>query len=188
MKKPSGRSEANPFPVDEDEEIAIGQYVLNFFDDDKGGHPNPLFAVGPEDDLADRLERADNIIKYLVMLLIFSGEKIVPLRRIYEAAPEAERLYKAMKREATIKGVSIRGMSEKNRERAVREEYEGHKSDFKHLKEEHLRFSYNFQEGQEPRDFFGRMLEKYIESHDVKSPGSQSLYKIYNRMKKHRAI
>jgi len=185
LKKEFKHTKENHFALDDDDQAIIGQYVFNFLSDKEADRKNPFFTLCPDDDWEDKLARADNIIKHLVMNVFFSIGHVIPLGRIYEAAPEIERLYEAIRSEADRKGISIDDLKESDKKAAVYEEFNKYEVEFKYLKAEHLKFSYVFQKRQARRDFLGHMFEKYIDSTGSKSVGAQRLYKIYNQMQRY---
>lgn len=150
-------------------------------------HRNTLYLSGSDDDLEDKLARAERVINFLFLHIIISNQHFYPLAHINTAAPEIEILYAAIHELAERKKIRIKDLnSEKEVKEIVIAEYENNQNKFKHININHLnKISYALTKNQERRDFIGALLNAYIESKGLKSPGVQTLYKIYNQMQKY---
>ncbi|OQA91180.1 MAG: hypothetical protein BWY26_01114 [Elusimicrobia bacterium ADurb.Bin231] len=176
----------NPFFLDEDEEAVILQTFTNF-QAKKEDYRSPLFMSGSDDDLEDKLARAERVINFLFLNILISNQRIYPLGIINAVAPEIERLYNAIRETQKKRGKKkIESLKKEEIQNAVLSEYNNNQNEFKHINEEHLKkISYVFTERQARRDFIGPILERYILSKELKSPGAQKLYIIYNQMQKY---
>jgi len=192
MKNDKPKSEMKPegenlLFLDEDEEAVLLQTTVNFYSEKKADHRNALYLSGSEDDLVDKLARAERIINFLFFNILICHERIYPVAHINAVAPEIERLYDTIRKLAKRKGKHINELNNAAEiKKTVMAEYTNHKGEFKYINIDHLNnISFALTEHQERRDFIGPLLENYLKSKNLDSPGAQKLYKIYNQMQKH---
>ena len=175
----------NPLFLDEDEEAVLLQTTINFQSTKKADHRNALYLSGSEDDLEDKLARAEKVINFLLFNILIGNKRIYPLTHINAVAPEIERLCDAIHKASRGLGKKKWDLTEEEIQKVVFSEYNYHRNEFKHLNDDHLKISYVLTEKQERRDLIGPILENYILSKGIKSPGAQTLYKIYNQIRKY---
>lgn len=119
------------------------------------------------DELHERLQAADDAIRYLVDFLIKHHSDFPLIDVCKNTKNEIDRLHKAIKKAARKNKISMDRLEEGLIKEAVYKEYDDNIQSFKHVKREHLDIVYEFSGGQIKRDFRDSIIRKIIQEMNV---------------------
>ena len=140
------------------------------------------------DELYDRLEAADEAIRYLMSFLVKDSD-IPLLHLIQKAAPEIDRLYAAIKNFVKSERTLITEIAKSKKGRtaiqnAVEKEFDRHADKFKYVKREHLDISYKLTGTKELRYFYEKILLNVIKDQGMLVKAAQKKIETLRRKEK----